>query len=230
MLGFIYQWVDKKTGLKYIGRHEGSPDDSYIGSGTKFIIEYNKRPGDFEREILFSVTSSIDDLISKEEELLSKIPDEDLYHGSNKKYYNQVRNSAGYTSQDNPMKNIEVVQRMMSTREAKGTHKNPWEYTVAKYGYEEACKMKVEVKLGNTYGSGNKDKPKSEEHKKNISESIKKKPSRNGGRKPAMAFEDTLKIFDLYGYKNGAIHLGIGYEAFKSRVILARKKLTTIIV
>lgn len=48
-----------------------------------------------------------------------------------------------------------------------GTHKNPWERRVEKYGYEKACAMNS--KVGNTHGSGNKGKPKSEEHKKNIS-------------------------------------------------------------
>ena len=48
-----------------------------------------------------------------------------------------------------------------------GTHISPWERRVEKYGYEKACAMNSRV--GNTYGSGNKGKPKSEEHKKNIS-------------------------------------------------------------
>ena len=48
-----------------------------------------------------------------------------------------------------------------------GTHKNPWERIVEKHGYEKACAMNS--RIGNTNGSGNKGKPKSEEHKKNIS-------------------------------------------------------------
>ena len=43
IVGFIYQWTNNRTGLKYIGRHEGSPNDGYIGSGTKFIEEYNRQ-------------------------------------------------------------------------------------------------------------------------------------------------------------------------------------------
>ena len=54
-----------------------------------------------------------------------------------------------------------------------GTHKNPFERRVEKYGYEKASSMNSRV--GNTCGSGNKGKPKSEEHKKNIAEAIKKK-------------------------------------------------------
>lgn len=48
---------------------------------------------------------------------------------------------------------------------------------VEKYGYEEACKMNSKGKTGNTYGSGNKGKPKSDEHKAKISANHK------GGRK-----------------------------------------------
>lgn len=48
-----------------------------------------------------------------------------------------------------------------------GTHKTPWEYTVERYGYETACMMNS--KMGNKNGQGNKGKPKSEEHKKNLS-------------------------------------------------------------
>jgi len=176
MLGFIYEWTDKKTGLKYIGRHEGDISDGYIGSGTKFILEYNSRPDDFERKILWSTNSSIEELIAKEEELLGNIPDEELYHGSNKKYYNQVRNSSGYTSINNPMKNSEVVERMLLTRKTKGANKNPWQATVDKYGYEEACRKQGLRKLGNTHGSGNKGIPKSEEHKAKIA------ANRRGGR------------------------------------------------
>jgi len=48
-----------------------------------------------------------------------------------------------------------------------GTWKSPWDATVEKYGYEKACEMNSMI--GNNHGIGNKGKPKSEEHKKNIS-------------------------------------------------------------
>lgn len=57
---------------------------------------------------------------------------------------------------------------------ANGTWKNVWERQVDKYGYEEACNRNAR---GNKAAGGkaNKGKPKSEEHKKKISESLKKK-------------------------------------------------------
>lgn len=55
-----------------------------------------------------------------------------------------------------------------------GTWKSGWEKKVEKYGYEIACEMN---RRGNksSGGSGNKGKPKSEDHKRNISEAIKLK-------------------------------------------------------
>ena len=44
--------------------------------------------------------------------------------------------------------------------------KTIWQHIVDKYGYEEACKMNS--RKGNTNGSGNKGKPLTEEHKKNL--------------------------------------------------------------
>ena len=56
-----------------------------------------------------------------------------------------------------------------------GTWKSPWEASVKKYGYEEACKMNSRKMINNTNGSGNKGQPKSEEHKKSIAVSVKMK-------------------------------------------------------
>ena len=56
-----------------------------------------------------------------------------------------------------------------------GTFKSPWDIKVEKYGYEEACRL--QSRTGNNNGAGNKGKPKSEEHKKNIA------LNRSGGRK-----------------------------------------------
>ena len=49
-----------------------------------------------------------------------------------------------------------------------GTSDSPWNRMVAKYGLDEARKMNATGREGNKNGSGNKGKPKSEEHKRNI--------------------------------------------------------------
>lgn len=59
---------------------------------------------------------------------------------------------------------------------ANGAHVNPWEAMVAKYGEEEARnKQKRSKEMASKAGKGNKGKPKSEEHKRKISEALKKK-------------------------------------------------------
>lgn len=230
--GFIYEWTDVTTGLKYIGKHEGTPDDGYIGSGTIFKKEYKNRPNDFTRRILWeSKETTTAELAQVEESFLEKILEDEFYFGKNKKYYNVVNNSVGYTSENNPMKNPEMVKQMMLTRERKGTHKNAWERLVEKYGYEEACNMNRNKMLGNKHGKNNRGKSKTEEHKKKISETIKKlaedpkhKVGKNGGRKPVLDFEKTIEIFQNYGFKGGAVFLNISEKAFKSRYYTAKKK------
>lgn len=51
-----------------------------------------------------------------------------------------------------------------------------WDRMVKKYGYEEACRLNSKGRKGNQNGSGNKGKPKSEEHKRKIA------ANRKGGR------------------------------------------------
>jgi hypothetical protein len=71
-----------------------------------------------------------------------------------------------YWGTDHDNINVDAVEN--------GTKKSPWEAMVKKYGYEEACKINSRTKIGNNYGSSNKDKPKSETHKKRISDSLKR--------------------------------------------------------
>lgn len=58
-----------------------------------------------------------------------------------------------------------------------GTYKSFWQRCVDKHGYKKACEMKA---LGNHAKGGlaNKGKPKSEEHKRKISETLKGKKNR----------------------------------------------------
>lgn len=227
-IGFIYQWTDTLTNLKYIGRHEGNIDDGYIGSGTIFVIEYNKRPDHFHREILYEINTSIEDLLAKEEELLGNIPDDELYYGINRKYYNIVRNSSGYTSINNPMKNPEVAARMLATKKIKGNHKTPWQRMVEKYGYEGACTKNGENRLGNKNGEGNKGKPKSKIHKENLSKSLKGRKTDNlnkGGRKSINPSESLINLVEQVGFKIAAEKLETKISALRHRYYRAKKKL-----
>ena len=59
---------------------------------------------------------------------------------------------------------------------ANGTWKSAWERSVEKYGLEEACRRNARGDKS-AGGKANKGKPKSEEHRKKIAESIKRKYS-----------------------------------------------------
>jgi hypothetical protein len=49
---FVYCWTDKKTNMLYVGSHKGSINDGYICSNKYMLEEYNKRPEDFNRQII----------------------------------------------------------------------------------------------------------------------------------------------------------------------------------
>ena len=55
---------------------------------------------------------------------------------------------------------------------ANGSWKSPFQHSIEKYGLEEAKDRNRH--FGNNFGAGNKGKPKSEKHKKNIANSIRK--------------------------------------------------------
>lgn len=56
-----------------------------------------------------------------------------------------------------------------------GTYIGIWEHTVKKYGLRQARQMARENANPSKAGKGNKGKPKSEAHKRKISESLKKR-------------------------------------------------------
>jgi hypothetical protein len=56
--GFVYIWYDAKNKMYYIGKHQGSPNDSYTHSST-VMEKFNKNniPEGFRRRIIFTGTN-----------------------------------------------------------------------------------------------------------------------------------------------------------------------------
>ena len=114
-----------------------------------------------------------------------------------------------------------------------GTWKTPWERRVEKHGYDEACKMNG--RPGNTFGSGNKDKPKSEEHKKKISDSVIRKHKENqdaginiatkSGRHREVDYNIIVALVKQKGFNDAATELNISVAALKGRYYNAVKAL-----
>lgn len=49
---FVYMWINKDDGRKYIGTHKGDANDGYIASSELFMEDYNNSPSRFIRTIL----------------------------------------------------------------------------------------------------------------------------------------------------------------------------------
>lgn len=90
--GFIYEWTNKVTGMKYIGSHCGDKADYYIGSGNLFKKDV-KQYGllNYDRKILeYVVDESKIKLI--ENKWLEEV---DAAH--NKLYFNKTNKSSQFT-------------------------------------------------------------------------------------------------------------------------------------
>lgn len=90
--GFIYIWKDTKRNKFYIGSHQGSVGDGYIGSNNRLRTAYNSRPETFRRKILeFVIFEHHKELRDREEYWLQMIKPEELTI----KYYNEKRLASG---------------------------------------------------------------------------------------------------------------------------------------
>ena len=87
---YIYMTTNNITGMKYIGKHLGKLDDSYLGSGTllkKAIEKYGKEH--FSKEILF-ISNSEEENCEKEKYYIS------LYNATqNPMFYNLHEGGSG---------------------------------------------------------------------------------------------------------------------------------------
>lgn len=74
MIGFVYLWINKVNGKKYVGAHCGCEDDGYVGSGTYFkkaVAKYGI--GVFERTILHREYESVENIYRKEFEIINEL-------------------------------------------------------------------------------------------------------------------------------------------------------------
>jgi len=120
---------------------------------------------------------------------------------------------------------------MLKTRADRGTCNPPHENMVLKYGIERTREMKSLSKIGNTHGAGNKGKPKTEEHRKKISESVKahflqSPESRSkAGRKSITNPGELVRLVEELGYDGAAEKLGITPTQCRYRFYYAKGKL-----
>lgn len=74
MIGFVYMWINKLNGKKYVGLHKGSLLDGYIGSGVVFrkaIEKYGIE--NFERIILHEEHKNEKTLYQKEFDIINEL-------------------------------------------------------------------------------------------------------------------------------------------------------------
>lgn len=97
-----------------------------------------------------------------------------------------------------------------------GTFKTAWDRSVEKYGLEEASRRnsRGDKSAGGKAGKG---KVLSEEHKEAIRQAIFAKPSRGGGRGPAMDKQDLINTVNELGFDKASEVYGLKKETLKHR-------------
>jgi hypothetical protein len=108
--GFVYIWRDRKHKRFYIGCHWGNKDDGYICSSNWMRRSYKRRPQDFRRKIIQTV-SCRNELLEAEGKWLNLIPIDQL----GKTYYNLTNHVNGHWTLDN-QKNKSIKEKISNTK------------------------------------------------------------------------------------------------------------------
>ena len=156
--GFIYEWIDSGNGKTYTGSHVGSIEDGYIGSGTLFKRAYKKRSDKFSRKILKYVTENNRNiLLEAEQKYLNLIDWNNTYNIS--AGANGGHTTAGYNEEQLKIRNQKISKSHKGKKQS------------------ESHKRNISNSLtGNTRGTGNKGKKRTEEQNYRNSESKKGNP------------------------------------------------------
>lgn len=165
----IYKTTNNLDGMFYIGKHQTSnPNDSYFGSGIRLrraIKKYGKQ--NFSKEVLF-IFDNEDDMNQKEIELVN----EELIQDP--KTYNIHLGGVGGFSKEDSMKGYEsfianCTKEQLSEFSKKGGKK------LKEIGYDFAAAGRK--------GRGVKKSPRTDEHRKNLSKSLKGRSNPTKGKK-----------------------------------------------
>lgn len=181
--GIIYLWYDRKHKRFYLGAHWGIESDGYICSSNWMKKSFKRRPNDFKRRVLETNISSKSEMFLREDRWLSLIKDEELGN----KYYNLQKHWKHWSRSNK--KHLSVKQKISES--VKKLHQDPVYREKFLEGRkklpprsEEAKEKTAKANRGKKRSEETKQKisrahkgkkrgPLSDEHRKNVSESLK---------------------------------------------------------
>ena len=112
--GLVYLWFDRKHKRFYIGSHWGSVDDGYVSSSRWMRKAYRRRPADFKRRILVTITTTRHDLLVEEARWLRMIKPSEI----KVRYYN-VKTKGDHLWFANPDDLLTVGQKISKALKGK---------------------------------------------------------------------------------------------------------------
>lgn len=149
--GYVYEWTNTVTGMKYIGSHYGSVEDSYIGSGRDFMPAYDKNPDHFSMTVLEYV------MVDKATVLITEKKWLDSIHNikANPMYYNLNNDAAGgfgYITTEHIVKRANTLRKKHNENGLSDSEK-------------ESYKQKIETRLERISDAGFTDLEKNQHNK-----------------------------------------------------------------
>ena len=212
--GFIYLWRDKKRNMFYLGSHQGTLDDGYLGSGERFCNAIKKRPADFKRRILQQITfTDRKQLLDIETAWLQLIKREELQT----KYYNFKRVATGGNIIHDLSKEKQYIHKMKSIAYVRGLLDSGISFEQSCFYYEELKRYNKWFKDNYTLGDTWRGKKHSDKSKKKMSESAKLRLG-PGNRKGTKQSAETKKKISKSNPNRKSINTPYGFfvsaEAF----------------
>jgi|LakMenEpi03Aug12_release.lakeMendotaPanAssembly.Ray.scaffolds.fasta_scaffold100372_2 hypothetical protein len=172
----IYLRTILKTGKSYIGKHNGNKGNYYRGSGIDWIIAYKEyviEPESDLKEIILEYVEDISKLNEREEFWLKKYD-----AANNPKFYNRTNRTRGWTIVTKEQREKLRISHLGKKQTEEASQKKR-EKMKGKTKHTEESKKKIGKKnsIPKPFGFSEKlQKPKTDQHKENLSISKSKRP------------------------------------------------------
>lgn len=162
--GFVYIWKDNKRKMYYIGSHWGTEYDGYVCSSNRMRDAHRRRPTDFSRRIL-EKTENREELLIIENRWLELAAKK-----SKNKFYNLNFSTTNNVWWNNKDSRLSVGQKI--------SKKNKSNLDFGKWNKGKCLSEKQKKKISESTSIAMKEhykqNPRTEEHRKKISENNKR--------------------------------------------------------
>lgn len=144
MSGFVYVWFDRKHRRFYVGCHWGMPNDGYVCSSDWMRAAYRRRPTDFKRRIIATISTCREDMFIEERRWIGMIRDEQL----GKRFYNLRKNAQ-------PPSHSGLKRKEETRKKIRINTNKQWADPIGRQKFVDAAKARAATTKGKYHLSSN---------------------------------------------------------------------------